>query len=211
MMLGKLLGQLPLSAERMTSFMCTAGNFDLPEAPLQCRCGWQGDSETDCSWKTAAGPILFTAGVAKLTMQDVRLMAGVCRSFTILHGRMRSSMRLLREFLWKEDMNHATNAVFPLYQCENARDGLQGLRFRAKSDRVGADSSKGSAGSTLVLYSECLAADGDIDHGSIDLYIKEGEFQTDRYTLKGAPDGEAWSPRSNSSRVPLPENIRRHG
>lgn len=53
----------------------------------------------------------------------------------------------------------------------------------------------GSAGDEIVLrYAENLGEDGDIDTSNIDMYIKSGEFQTDRYILKG--EGvEEWEPR----------------
>jgi len=49
-------------------------------------------------------------------------------------------------------------------------------------------------GTTVTLrYSECLAADGNIDMSNIDVFIKSGEFQTDKYTFKG--EGvETWEP-----------------
>lgn len=53
----------------------------------------------------------------------------------------------------------------------------------------------GQAGTEIVLkYSENLAEDGDIDPSNIDIFVKSGEFQTDRYILKG--EGiEEWEPR----------------
>ncbi|MGB4183998.1 MAG: glycoside hydrolase family 78 protein [Caldicoprobacterales bacterium] len=53
----------------------------------------------------------------------------------------------------------------------------------------------GDAGSEIVLrYSENLGEDGDIDTSNIDIFVKSGEFQTDRYILKGQGI-EEWEPR----------------
>lgn len=53
----------------------------------------------------------------------------------------------------------------------------------------------GPAGATVVLrYAEKIKEDGDIDPSNINRFVKSGEFQTDRYILKG--EGvEVWEPR----------------
>ena len=53
----------------------------------------------------------------------------------------------------------------------------------------------GPSGATIVLkYAEKIKDDGDIDPSNIDTLVKSGEFQTDKYTLKG--EGvEVWEPR----------------
>ena len=52
----------------------------------------------------------------------------------------------------------------------------------------------GAAGTTVTLkYSENLGANGDIDQTNIAGFIKSGDFQTDRYTLKGG-GVEVWEP-----------------
>jgi alpha-L-rhamnosidase len=53
----------------------------------------------------------------------------------------------------------------------------------------------GAAGTIITLkYAEKTKEDGDIDQSNIDGFIKSGECQTDRYTLKG--DGaELWEPQ----------------
>jgi alpha-L-rhamnosidase len=52
----------------------------------------------------------------------------------------------------------------------------------------------GPAGTTVTLkYAEMLNADGDIDQSNISWLVKSGDFQTDRYTLKGSGE-EAWEP-----------------
>jgi len=54
---------------------------------------------------------------------------------------------------------------------------------------------EGKAGAKVTLrYAERLTADGELSTYSQDKFIKGGDFQTDRYTLKG--DGiEVWEPR----------------
>jgi alpha-L-rhamnosidase len=52
----------------------------------------------------------------------------------------------------------------------------------------------GPAGTELVLrYAERITPDGDIDIKGYDRFVKSGEFQTDRYTLKGS-GVETWEP-----------------
>lgn len=55
---------------------------------------------------------------------------------------------------------------------------------------------RGSAGGTVTLrYCERLHPDGSPDCENNAKHISSGEFQTDRYTLSGAPEGESWEPR----------------
>lgn len=56
-------------------------------------------------------------------------------------------------------------------------------------------SAEGPAGTEIVLkYGERLAKDGGLDQTHIGTFIKSGEFQTDRYTMKGVGT-EVWEPR----------------
>jgi alpha-L-rhamnosidase len=53
----------------------------------------------------------------------------------------------------------------------------------------------GSAGTQVTLrYAERLTSEGDIDQTAINCLKDDGEFQTDKYTLKGAGT-EVWEPR----------------
>lgn len=53
----------------------------------------------------------------------------------------------------------------------------------------------GPAGTTITMkYAEKIKDDGDIDTSNIDVFVKSGEFQTDKYTLKGEGT-EVWEPR----------------
>jgi len=54
---------------------------------------------------------------------------------------------------------------------------------------------RGPAGTTVtLLYGESLNADGTVDQKKIKEHTYDGEFQVDRYILKGAGD-EVWQPR----------------
>ncbi len=55
---------------------------------------------------------------------------------------------------------------------------------------------KGEAGAVIRLrYSELISPyEDDIDQSHIGVFVKSGEFQTDRYTLRGAGE-EVWEPR----------------
>jgi alpha-L-rhamnosidase len=54
---------------------------------------------------------------------------------------------------------------------------------------------RGPEGATITLkYAEKLREDGDIDDSNIKTFVKSGEFQTDKYTLKGSGT-EVWEPR----------------
>ena len=53
----------------------------------------------------------------------------------------------------------------------------------------------GPAGAEITLkYAEKIGPDGDIDQKNIEWFIKSGECQTDKYTLKGEGE-ETWEPR----------------
>lgn len=53
----------------------------------------------------------------------------------------------------------------------------------------------GPKGTTITLkYAEKVGKDGDIDDSNIRTYVKSGEFQTDKFTLKGEGT-EIWEPR----------------
>lgn len=53
----------------------------------------------------------------------------------------------------------------------------------------------GPEGTTITLkYAEKLREDGDIDDSNIRTFVKSGEFQTDKYTLKGSGI-EVWEPK----------------
>jgi alpha-L-rhamnosidase len=55
---------------------------------------------------------------------------------------------------------------------------------------------RGPAGTEVTLrYAEKLAPDGTVDQGNINSFIKSGDCQTDRYTLKGTEGEEVWEPR----------------
>jgi alpha-L-rhamnosidase len=54
---------------------------------------------------------------------------------------------------------------------------------------------QGPAGTTVTLrYAERLHADGDLDQEHLRCFVKSGDFQTDRYTLRGG-GVEVWEPR----------------
>lgn len=53
----------------------------------------------------------------------------------------------------------------------------------------------GPAGSTVTLkYGEILTPEGAVDNEGLSAHVKSGDFQTDRYTLKGS-GVETWEPR----------------
>ena len=53
---------------------------------------------------------------------------------------------------------------------------------------------RGPAGTEVTLrYAECLQENGDIDQSNIKKLVRGGDFQTDRYILKGE-DEEVWEP-----------------
>lgn len=55
---------------------------------------------------------------------------------------------------------------------------------------------QGEAGAEVKLeYAERITEDGDLDTNFQDTFIKSGDFQTDRYILKGSGGVESWEPR----------------
>ena len=75
-----------------------------------------------------------------------------------------------------------TGSIEPVSRQE-VKPGF-GYTIRPEYLRLGEDKAS-RAGTTVTLkYAEKLKADGDIDPSNIDIFVKKGEFQTDRYTLK---------------------------
>ena len=172
--------------------------IDLPK--LLCNVVTDGKVilKTDCSWKTAAGPILFNS-LRNGETYDARCEIDGWSMPEFDDSSWKNAVQCAPPpgILVEEDMEPCKECeCFPCINVKTLGDGSRVYDFGRNLTGWARIQVRGSAGSTLVLkYSECLAPDGDIDQGNIDLYIKEGEFQTDRYTLKGAPDGETWSPR----------------
>src|SRR5690606_38257880 len=55
---------------------------------------------------------------------------------------------------------------------------------------------KGTAGAQLMIrHGERVHSDSTLDIRELSRFIRTGEVQTERYTLRGDPKGETWSPR----------------
>lgn len=84
--------------------------------------------------------------------------------------------------------------IFPVSRKKSA-DGMTVYDFGTNlSGWINAEFC-GKAGDTVIIrYSERLDENGNIDTAHIAQFIYSGDFQTDRYTLKGAEAGETWHP-----------------
>lgn len=154
--------------------------------------------KTDRSWKTADGPIQFNS-LRNGEYYDARREIDGWSSPEFDDSAWADAVQCAPPpgVLVEEDMEPCRECeCFPQAGVKTLADGSLVYDFGRNLTGWVRIRVRGAAGTVLTLrYAECLAENGDIDQGNINLYVQEGEFQTDRYTLRGAPEGETWSPR----------------
>ena len=176
----------------------TASWIDLPK--LLCNIVADGKVilKTDCSWKTAEGPVQFNS-LRNGEFYDARCEIDSWSDPAFDDSIWKNVVQCAPPpgILVEEDMEPCRECeCFPCSGVKELADGSRIYDFGRNLTGWARIRVLGPAGSTLTLrYSECLAENGDIDQSNINVYVKEGEFQTDRYTLRGSPEGEVWSPR----------------
>ena len=176
----------------------TASWIDVPK--LLCNVVADGKVilKTDCSWKTAEGPIQFNS-LRNGEFYDARCEIDGWSGAEFDDSSWKDAVQCAPPpgILVEEDLEPCRECeCFPVVGKNTLPDGSVVCDFGRNLTGWARIRVRGSAGCTLTLkYSECLAEDGDIDQSNINPYVKEGEFQTDRYTLRGASDAETWSPR----------------
>jgi alpha-L-rhamnosidase len=158
--------------------------------------GTQNVIISDASWKTRTGPIVFD-GLRNGEFYDARLeMPGWCEAnfddsawemvfVTSAPGGALASETLpikVMQTLRPVEVTEPKPGVFVVDMGQNMAGWVQ-LRVQ------------GPPGIEVTLrYAENLGKDGDIDQGNINCFIKTGQTQTDKYTLKGGGE-EVWEPR----------------
>ncbi|MBU4200810.1 MAG: glycoside hydrolase family 78 protein [Verrucomicrobia bacterium] len=151
---------------------------------------------SDASWKTGTGPIMFD-GLRNGEFYDARReITGWCglgfddsawdRAFVApAPGGVLSAQTLpikVMQTLQPIGITEPKPGVFVVDMGQNMTGWVQ-LRVQ------------GQAGTEVTLrYAEKLGEDGDIDQGNIGMFVKTGQVQTDKYTLKGGGE-EVWEPR----------------
>ena len=152
---------------------------------------------SDTSWKTTRGPITFD-GLRNGEFYDARLEkqgwnnAGYdCTGWNSARVA-RAPGGLLRSSQFPQIKVQDT--VIPV-GLKEARPGVWVFDLGRNISGWAQIMVSGPAGTEIVLkYSEKIHDDGSIDTSNIDLYIESGEFQTDKYILKGE-EIETWEPR----------------
>lgn len=169
----------------------------LLQIHLQLEDGEERVITSDSKWRTSTGPIIFNAlrngefydarlekkGWSQSTYNDNDWQHAVITSSPggILKSQQMTPIRI-KETITPVSMTEVKKGVF-VYDIGQNISGWVRLKV------------SGSEGSTVTIkYSERLKQDGDIEQHDIDKYVLSGEFQTDKYTLKG--EGiEIWEPR----------------
>jgi len=152
---------------------------------------------TSPDWKMSTGPILFES-IRQGEYYDARLeMPGwnkpgfddgdwtgaqqVSGPDGVLSAQMMPAMKVID--------------TFEPVRITEPKDGVYLLDMGQNLTGYAALTVKGPAGRQVVMkYGERLNADGTLDQTDITKYVQEGEFQTDKYILKGEGT-EVWHPR----------------
>ncbi|HEY5562261.1 MAG TPA: family 78 glycoside hydrolase catalytic domain [Clostridiaceae bacterium] len=152
---------------------------------------------TDSSWKTSSGPIIFD-GLRNGEFYDARLEktswdtikyddsnwtnAIICRT---PGGKLKSSQMTaikINGTIKPIGMKEVKPNVW-VYDLGQNISGWAQIQLSGPS-----------AMEVILRYSEKIYEDGSIDRSNIDSLVFSGEFQTDKYILKGE-ENETWEPR----------------
>lgn len=174
---------------------------DKPKLMLQINIQYDDGSETlivtDRQWRVSTGPIVFDglrngefydARLEKQGWNDVGYDDSTWEKVVIVSGpggvlksQQMTPIRITDTIVPKS-VKEVKPGVF-VYDLGQNISGWAQIKV------------SGPAGTTITMkYAEKIKEDGDIDTSNIDMFVKSGEFQTDKYTLKG--EGiEVWEPR----------------
>lgn len=166
---------------------------DYPKMLLELTSDGKTVLASDDSWKvTTSGPIIFNA-VRNGEYYDARLeMPGWNRNgFDDSNWNKASVTAGPGGILYEQTSPpcRVTN-IFPMHKLNDITwDAGQNIAGRAEI------AVRGKRGSSIkIQYSDMLDQDGSIKMDAISPYVKSGEFQTERYTLKGIGT-EIWHSR----------------
>lgn len=158
--------------------------------------GTQQVIATDPTWRVAMSPITFN-GLRNGEYYDARLEQPGWSSpgFDDSNWQQALLARAPGGVLKSQQMVpiRRTGSIEPV-SCQEVKPGVWVYDLGQNISGWAKIRLQGEAGTTVTLkYAEKLKADGDIDPSNIDIFVKKGEFQTDRYTLKGEGT-EIWEP-----------------
>lgn len=152
---------------------------------------------SDTSWKTAPGPITFD-GLRNGEFYDARLeKQGWCETGYNCEGWENAKISKAPGGCLKSSQLPPIKVLGSITPAglKEVRPGVWVYDLGRNISGWARIKVSGPAGTEVVLkYSEKIHEDGSIDTSNIDLYIESGEFQTDRYILKGTGT-EIWEPR----------------
>lgn len=167
---------------------------DYPKFILQINSGGQPVLSTDETWQVnGEGPIRYDS-IRNGEFYDARLELGNWadvdfdtskgwQKVTRIHGPGGEICEEQHEPVVVYDVLPMREISPHLYDSGQNLSGWARIKAR------------GQAGSTITLrYAEILNAGGKIEREFISRFVQSGEFQTDKYTLKGEGE-ETWNPR----------------
>jgi len=173
-----------------------------PRALVQIQITYQDGTTqtvvTDENWKVAAGPIVFD-GIRNGETYDARLEKPGWSTSSYLEDASWKSALVVRSpgGVLSAQMFPPQKVVRSLQatQITSPRSGVYVFDFKQNTAGWARLSVSGPAGTQITLkYGEKLATDGTVDQSNINVYVRQGAFQTDTYVLKGQGT-EVWEPR----------------
>lgn len=152
---------------------------------------------SDSSWRVSTGPIIFDS-LRNGEFYDARLEKHGWnkQGYDDCEWNMAKIIRSPGGILKSSQMEpiKVTETIKPV-ALKQVRPGVWVFDVGQNISGWAQIKVSGPSGTEITLkYSEKLMEDGSIDLSNIDIYVKSGEFQTDKYILKG--EGlETWEPR----------------
>jgi alpha-L-rhamnosidase len=153
--------------------------------------------QSDSSWRTSPGPIVFNA-LRNGEYYDARreLIGWNCPCFDDSGWQSAVIVKSPGGILKSQQMTpiKVTEVIKPL-EVILVRPGVFVYDFGRNISGWARLRASGTSGTELIFrYSESISKDGCLDRENIDGLITKGEFQTDRYIMKGNGE-EVWEPR----------------
>ncbi len=166
---------------------------DYPKLRLEIRSAKENILFSDTSWKVSEGPIIFD-GLRNGEHYDARLEPGDWLSCTYNDSAWEHAAIVSPPGGFLEEQTAAPCRITQTIEMKkiNIFDVYDASVNITGHARI---TVKGKAGSQVTLrYAERLTDDGELSTYNQDKFIKGGDFQTDKYIMKG--DGvEVWEPR----------------
>jgi alpha-L-rhamnosidase len=173
-----------------------------PRALVQLQIAYEdGTTQTvvsDESWKVANGPITFD-GIRNGETYDARLEKPGWSTASYVEDASWKAALAVRSpgGVLSAQMFQPQKVVRSLQAAKvtSPQAGVYVFDFKQNTAGWAKITVSGAAGTQITLkYGEKLAANGTVDQSNIDVYVRQGAFQTDTYILKGQGT-EIWEPR----------------